>query len=98
MGDRFTQAPQSRELVRARRLRQALERGAPPTFVPPGIPNPIAQPSSLSWYPAQKKPAGRNGAAKNPPATAPEGILDIRRQYLEQLFESSPDPLLVVDT
>ncbi len=44
MGDRVTRVPQSRELVRAKRLRQALERGAPPAFVPPAIPNPVAQP------------------------------------------------------
>ena len=82
MGDRVTRAPQSRELVRAKKLRQALERGAPPAFIPPGIPNPIAQPSSLSWPPAEKNP---------------EEILEIRRQYLEQLFQSSPDALIVTD-
>ncbi len=97
MGERFTQSPQSKELVRARRLRRALQRGAPPTFVPSGVPNPIVQPSSLAWYPLEPKPAGKNGASKNPPATAAGEILDIRRQYLEQLFESSPDALVVVD-
>jgi two-component system, cell cycle sensor histidine kinase and response regulator CckA len=34
MGDRITQRSQSKELARARRLRQALERGAPPAFLP----------------------------------------------------------------
>ena len=48
MGDRVTRVPQSQELVRAKRLRQALERGAPPSFVPPAIPNPVAPPLCLS--------------------------------------------------
>ena len=57
MGDRVTRLPQSRELVRAKRLRQALERGAPPAFVPPAAPNPVAQPSSLSWSSGEKSSA-----------------------------------------
>ena len=44
MGDRVTRAPQSGELVRAKNLRRALERGAPPTFIPPDSLNPVAQP------------------------------------------------------
>jgi PAS domain S-box-containing protein len=87
MGDGFTQSAQSRELVRARSLRQALERGAPPAFIPPGLPNPIAQPSSLSW----------NLQETNPEGTSPEETLGLRRQYLEQLFQSSPDALIIVD-
>jgi PAS domain S-box-containing protein len=87
MGDRFTQSSQSRELVRARSLQQALERGAAPTFIPPSIPNAVAQPSSLSW----------NSVETNPGETNLEPTLDIRRQYLEQLFESSSDALIIVD-
>jgi two-component system, cell cycle sensor histidine kinase and response regulator CckA len=87
MGDGFTQSAQSRELVRARSLRQALERGAPPAFIPPGIPNPIAQASSLAW----------NLQETNPEVTSPEETLGLRREYLEQLFQSSPDALIIVD-
>ncbi len=110
MGDRVTRVPQSRELVRAKRLRQALERGAPPAFVPPTVPNPVAQPSSLSWNTpetssAEKAPAekslGENSRKtiskeKNSKKASPEET-NSRRQYLEQLFQNSPDPLVITD-
>jgi two-component system cell cycle sensor histidine kinase/response regulator CckA len=92
MGDRVTRATQSRELVRAKRLRQALERGAPPTFIPPVTPNPVAQPSSLSWSHAEK-----SSAKKNSLQNSSEEVFDVRRQYLEQLFQNSPDPLIILD-
>jgi two-component system cell cycle sensor histidine kinase/response regulator CckA len=95
MGDRVTRAPQSGELVRAKTLRHALKRGAPPTFIPPAVPNAPAQPCVLSWYPG--KNTETDSAKKNPPPISPEEILDLRHQYLEQLFESSPDALVVVD-
>jgi PAS domain S-box-containing protein len=94
MGDRVTRASQSGELVRAKTLRRALKRGAPPTFIPPANPNPPAQPSSLSWHSTEK--TEKNSAEDSRP-NGTEAILDLRRQYLEQLFESSPDALLVVD-
>src|SRR6202050_4127766 len=106
MGDRVTRVPQSRELVRAKRLRQALEHGAPPTFVPPAVPNPVAQPFSLSWSSAEKSsleknPAESSGKAnskeKNPRKISSDEVLNTRRQYLEQLFQNSPDPLVIVD-
>ncbi|MFZ0761972.1 MAG: PAS domain S-box protein [Candidatus Sulfotelmatobacter sp.] len=92
MGGRVTRGPQSKELVRARKLRQALERGAPPTFVPPAIPNPVAQPAALSW---SSEPT--NLAGSNPQGSNREDVLALRRQYLEQLFQSSPDALLLLD-
>jgi two-component system cell cycle sensor histidine kinase/response regulator CckA len=101
MGDRVTR-PQSKELARARKLRQALDSGAPPAFVPPAIPNPIAQPSSLSWCSEEKQP-GENGSGEKHPGqnngnkTSSEESPSIRRQYLEQLFQNSPDPLIIVD-
>ncbi|MFZ1169212.1 MAG: PAS domain S-box protein, partial [Candidatus Sulfotelmatobacter sp.] len=116
MGDRVTRVPQSRELVRAKRLRQALERGAPPAFVPPAVPNPAAQPFSLSWSSGEKS-TGENGSAEKTPAekasaenprtktnsrernskkTSSEET-NSRRQYLEQLFQNSPDPLVITD-
>jgi|HubBroStandDraft_1064217.scaffolds.fasta_scaffold00056_54 two-component system cell cycle sensor histidine kinase/response regulator CckA len=85
MGDRVTRAPQSKELVRAKKLRQALERGAPPAFIPPVAGSSVAPSSSLSWNPAEKNPK------------KPEEVLSIHRQYLEQLFQSSPDPLIIAD-
>ena len=112
MGDRVTRAPQSGDLVRARSLRKALKRGATPTFIPPAVPNPTAQPSALSWYfpekssPEKSSPEKSSGkenlsqkgsVEKSFKQNTPEEILDLRRQYLEQLFESSPDALIVVD-
>src|SRR5271156_2164997 len=87
MGGRVTRANQSRELVHAKSLHQALECGASPAFVPPGIPT-AAQPSSLTWNPPES----------NPNVDTQENPLDLRRQYLEQLFENSADALIVVDS
>ena len=101
MADRVTRVPQSRELVRAKRLHQALERGAAPDFVPPVVPNPVKQTSSLSWSPLEKSPiedSGKtNSKQKNSTKITSEETLSIRRQYLEQLFQNSPDPLIITD-
>jgi two-component system cell cycle sensor histidine kinase/response regulator CckA len=101
MGDRVTRSTRSRELVRAKGLREALERGAPPAFIPPEAASPAAPPSFLSWHleptsseaPHAEKTNGTGSEAGNP-----EASLDVRRQYLEQLFQNSPDPLLIVDS
>ena len=87
MGERFTQSAQSKELVRAGDLHRALEHGPMPTFIPPSIPNSVAQPSSLSW----------NSLEPTPGVANPQETLEVRRHYLEQLFESSPDALVLVD-
>src|SRR5277367_2024657 len=92
MGERFTQSPQARDLVRAKRLRHALDRDAAPSFIPSGIPSTLAQPPSLSWFPGQA-----HSPRTKPPATNADDTLSVRSQYLEQLFESSPDALVVVD-
>jgi PAS domain S-box-containing protein len=78
-------------LVRAKSLRQALEGGAAPAFIPVA-PNPVGQPSSLSWAPEQK-----HSAQKNSKKNSAHENLDVRRQYLEQLFHGSPDSLIVFD-
>jgi two-component system cell cycle sensor histidine kinase/response regulator CckA len=93
MGGRVTRTPHSGDLMRARKLRQALECGASPAFLPPSISNPVAHPSTLTWHP-ELIPS----EAANSKITTPEELLNIRRQYLEQLFESSPDALVVADT
>jgi two-component system, cell cycle sensor histidine kinase and response regulator CckA len=90
MGERVTRS-RSRELTRAKGLRKALATGAPPAFVPPQVPNPIAQPSELSWRCPEPDINDSN------PKTAHRKNLEIRRQYLEQIFQSSPDPVIVVD-
>ncbi len=87
MGGRVTRPAQSKELLRAKTLRHALEYGASPSFIPPGNNSPV-EPSSLSWTPV----------ASNPNVETEEDPLDLRRQLLDQLFENSPDALLIVDS
>jgi PAS domain S-box-containing protein len=102
MGGRVTRSPRSRELVRARSLRQALESGASPGFIPPGIPSPAVQPSTLSWsfektVSEKTNSETTHSAKKNPKKISPEEILSLRRQYLEQVFQSSPDPIIITN-
>jgi two-component system, cell cycle sensor histidine kinase and response regulator CckA len=105
MGGRVTQSGQSRELARAKRLRQALEQGEAPTFIPPAASSPLAQPSTLSWVVDQEADthAVQKVTRKKPPQSAQENYalendeLQIRRQYLDQIFQGSPDALIVVD-
>ena len=92
MGGRVTRRPQSREIARAKDLRQALERGVPPAFVPPDAPNAIAQPADLSSIDLSWNVLEANSGV------SAERSRDIRRQYLEQIFQGSPDPVIVVDT
>jgi PAS domain S-box-containing protein len=85
MGGRVTRSAQSKDILRAKSLRQALECGASPSFIPATIPT-VAPPSSLSWTPADSKNISNQDDS------------DTRRQFLEQLFENSPDALLIVDS
>ncbi|MGA7217630.1 MAG: PAS domain S-box protein, partial [Candidatus Sulfotelmatobacter sp.] len=73
--------------MRARSLRQALEQGAPPSFIPSGVNDSSPQPTALSWHVAGKK----NKALRT------DESLSVRRQYLEQLFQNLPDPLVLTD-
>jgi two-component system, cell cycle sensor histidine kinase and response regulator CckA len=86
MGDRVTRSGQE-ELVRAKGLRRALKSGAAPAFVPPLSSSHPASGTILSW----------NSAGPNPNVDSAPNPLDLRRQCLEQLFESSPDALLITD-
>jgi two-component system, cell cycle sensor histidine kinase and response regulator CckA len=86
MGDRVTRTPESREIVRAKRLRKALERRVAPAFIPPDVDNSVAQAPNLSWSLSD----GAIGATE-------KRSVEIRVQYLEQILQSSPDPVIVVD-
>jgi len=102
MGGRGTRSPQSEELVRARTLREALESGAPPAFLPPATTSVIAPPSTLAWTCEKTHlESTLSGNATHEStlaeAAASENTLSIQRQYLEQLFQNSPDPLLITD-
>ncbi len=96
MGERVTRATPSRELVRAQRLRHALERGAAPAFVPPESSSEVAQPGPLRWYSDEAAEITKTEAAHSSAANFAE-TLDQRRQYLDQLFQNSPDPLILFD-
>jgi PAS domain S-box-containing protein len=96
MGDRITRIAQ-KELVRAKGLRHALDRGASPSFLPPAVSNVPAQPDSLTWNVPET-----NFPETNPnvhtAAGAAQDALHLRRQYLEHLFENSPDALVIIDS
>jgi PAS domain S-box-containing protein len=88
MGERVTQSAQE-ELARAKRLRKALQDGAPPTFVPvEDVPQTGATSSSTQAcsFPSFAEPSW------NLPELAPTKL-----QYLEQMFQASPDGLSIVD-
>jgi two-component system cell cycle sensor histidine kinase/response regulator CckA len=87
MGDRVTRSAPPSDVSRAKGLRHALARGTPPGFIPPAIPQ-TAPENSLSW----------NFRDANADTSMSEEFLNLRRQYLEQLFENSPDALVIVDT
>jgi PAS domain S-box-containing protein len=86
MGGRVTRSAQPKDILRAKTLRQALESGAPPTFIPPAVVA-SAQSAALTWNLPQPN---------SPAADAPDS-LEMRRQFLEQLFENSSDALLILD-
>ncbi len=104
MGDRVTRPKQSRELVRAKRLRQALDGGASPSFIPPDTFNPVAPPPSLPWFSEStisdstiSEPTYSDKANGKTESNSPDLSHEIRHQYLEQLFQNSPDSIVVVD-
>ena len=75
------------------------------------MPNPVAQPSSLSWSTGEKSPVEKASAEEEPHGKFRKNEfqrkefeenqllkkLNTRRQYLEQLFQNSPDPLVITD-
>jgi PAS domain S-box-containing protein len=88
MGDRVTRAPE-RQVTHAEGLHHALQSGSPPTFAPSGSSTPETPALPLSWLPP---------TATTRAKTAVHDSASIPRQYFEQLFQTSPDPLIVTDT
>jgi two-component system, cell cycle sensor histidine kinase and response regulator CckA len=88
MGERVT--PSGRDgLAHARRLKKALESGSAPAFVPP-------EPSA----PPHKNSCPENSCAVTPTPTqrwASNADNEIRLQFLEQMFQASPDALVIAD-
>jgi len=89
MGERVTQS-ERQNLARASRLKKALESGAPPAFVP-----------------AENTDSPTNGSCSEhscpvPPLSGPSTQIqvstDTRLQFLEQMFQASPDGLSIADS
>src|ERR1700746_4081556 len=104
MGDRVTQTERA-DLARANRLKKALESGAPPAFVQP------ANVAAGKVSPEKVRPgngaAPTNGACSEhscpvPPLAKPQEknqqTAAIRLQFLEQMFQASPDGLSIADS
>ena len=104
MGDRVTQTERA-DLARANRLKKALESGAPPAFVQPA--NVAAAKVSPEKVSPGNGAAPANGACSEhscplqPFAEAHEKnqqTAGMRLQFLEQLFQASPDGLSIADS
>jgi PAS domain S-box-containing protein len=87
MGDRVTQSGQG-DLARARRLKKALQAGVAPTWVEPEPASPVATSCSEFSCPIPSIP---ESSWKNPLAA------NTRLQFLEQMFQASPDGLSIAD-
>jgi two-component system, cell cycle sensor histidine kinase and response regulator CckA len=86
MGERVTQSHRA-NLIRAARLKKALESGAPPSFVSAAIP-----PTNGSCS---------NSSCPVPPVLEPrlhQVGADAPSQFFEQMFQASPDALSIADS
>jgi PAS domain S-box-containing protein len=86
MGDRVTQSRRA-DLIRAERLKKALENGAAPSFLPPAVPPTNGSCSEFSCpvlpiLEPQQQPVNGNA----------------RLQFFEQMFQASPDALSIADS
>ena len=86
MGERVTRASRA-DLIRAERLKKALDSGTPPAFVDPVTP-PANGSCSTSSCPAPPIFALHNGLVS----------ADSRSQFFEQMFQASPDGLSIADS
>jgi len=84
MGERVTQSRRA-DLIRAERLKKALETGASPSFVRPST--------------APRNSAGSNSSCPVPPIAEiqVEWSPESRSQFLEQMFHACPDALSISD-
>jgi PAS domain S-box-containing protein len=86
MGDRVTQSRRA-ELIRAERLKKALENGAAPSFLPSAVPSTNGSCSDFS--------------CPVPPIVEPNQQpvkANARLQFFEQMFQASPDALSIADS
>ena len=109
MGDRVSQTGQG-DLARARRLKKALESGGPPAFVAPENGSGAAQDScseNSCPVPPLTNPAVSGPAVSEPASSQPafsetkwknQERGETRLQFLEQMFQASPDGLSIADS
>jgi two-component system cell cycle sensor histidine kinase/response regulator CckA len=94
MGERVTQSGRS-DIARASRLKKALDNGAAPAFVQAGD----LQPGNDV---APSNGACTSSSCPLPPVLEPHSnsqqTADIRLQFLEQMFQASPDGLSIADS
>jgi len=84
MGERVTQSRRV-DLIRAERLKKALETGASPSFL-----DPVAPPTNGSCS---------NSSCPVPPIFDPQQQpVSARLQFFEQMFQASPDALSIADS
>ena len=87
MGERVTQSGSAREdLARASRLKEALDSGASPAFVPPSQPGNGSHPDNVSLSDSQF-PSNESKQASN-----------VRLQFFDQMFQAYPDGLSIADS
>jgi len=87
MGERVTQSGSAREdLARASRLKEALDSGASPAFVPPSQPGNGSHPDNVSLSDSQL-PSNESKQASN-----------VRLQFFDQMFQAYPDGLSIADS
>jgi two-component system, cell cycle sensor histidine kinase and response regulator CckA len=89
MRERVTQSGRA-DLAHAGRLKRALESGAPPAFVKPGNGKPVAHGA-----------CSENSCPLLPPSESREKnqqSAETRLQFLEQMFQASPDGLSIADS
>ena len=89
MGERVTQTGRT-DISRASRLKKALDSGAPPAFVSPE--NGVSSANGACSAHSCPLPPLPEAAIKNPQSA------ETRLQYLEQMFQASPDGLSIADS
>jgi PAS domain S-box-containing protein len=92
MGDRVSQSGQG-DLARARRLKKALESGTAPTFVAPE--DGSAAHASCTGNSCPAPPLTEPGRSE--PTWRNQERDETRLQFLEQMFQASPDGLSIAD-
>ena len=92
MGDRVSQSGQG-DLARARRLKKALESGTAPTFVAPE--DGLAGHASCTGTSCPAPPLTEPGRSE--PSWRNQERGETRLQFLEQMFQASPDGLSIAD-